>query len=880
MDLADLNREQRMAAETLEGPVLVLAGAGSGKTRALTYRIANLIDHGVAPWHILALTFTNKAAAEMKQRVQQLTGEQAASEAWISTFHSTCARILRRDIEKLGYTRSFAIYDDEDQNTIIRQILKELNIDDRFLPVREVRSRISDAKNRMITPDEWFRTSPRDRRSSQIHDAMTLYEKKLRTLNALDFDDLINKTLELMLDHPPVLSYYRERFQYVLVDEYQDTNKAQYELIRLISLQHRNLCVVGDDDQSIYGWRGADVRNILDFEKDYPDAKVIRLEQNYRSTGIILDAANQVIAHNADRKDKRLWTEAEGGDKIRSYTAVDEQDEALWVAGRIQELRRGGTDIGSVAILYRNNAQSRVVEEMLMRAGIPYRIFGGQKFYERKEVKDILAYLRVIVNPSDDLSLRRIINIPKRAIGETTVQALEAHAAEKGIPLYSTLEDPPEGLNKRARGSLQAFAELMTMLTVMKDSLPLAEYIDYLIDQTGLERQYAKENTEEARSRMENIAEFRGAVTAFAQLSEESSLEDYLENVALVTDLDRSGEAGDTVTMMTLHSAKGLEFDHVFIVGTEENIFPSARSLEDPGRLEEERRLMYVGITRARKALCLTRARERMLYNQFQHNPPSRFIEEIPDRLIQEEGFGARRRPAPRGGTHFESSAGDAAASYGNAPRGGTRFESGAGDAAASYGNAPRGGTRFGISSRAGSDAERFGYYPDDPGSGTRNVGTAPRVPPRGTWGLSPRSATPQASGAPPRSTSPRAGSMTPQELGKPRITLHGKSLDQLPKAAAPKGTALDQIPGVTRGFGSASQPAATGHGVSGASQSAVANRIFEPGERVMHAKFGPGTVLHVEGEGAAARIRVHFDSAGERELSLAIAPIVRYRED
>ena len=871
MDLADLNREQRMAAETLEGPVLVLAGAGSGKTRALTYRIANLIDHGVAPWHILALTFTNKAAAEMKQRVQQLTGEQAASEAWISTFHSTCARILRRDIEKLGYTRSFAIYDDEDQNTIIRQILKELNIDDRFLPVREVRSRISDAKNRMITPDEWFRTSPRDRRSSQIHDAMTLYEKKLRTLNALDFDDLINKTLELMLDHPPVLSYYRERFQYVLVDEYQDTNRAQYELVRLISLRHRNLCVVGDDDQSIYGWRGADVRNILDFEKDYPDAKVIRLEQNYRSTGIILDAANQVIAHNADRKDKRLWTEAEDGDKIRSYTAVDEQDEALWVAGRIQELRRGGTDIGSVAILYRNNAQSRVVEEMLMRAGIPYRIFGGQKFYERKEVKDILAYLRVIVNPSDDLSLRRIINIPKRALGETTVQALEAHAAEKGIPLYSTLEDPPEGLNKRARGSLQAFAELMTMLTVMKDSLPLAEYIDYLIDQTGLERQYAKENTEEAQSRMENIAEFRGAVTAFAQLSEESSLEDYLENVALVTDLDRSGEAGDTVTMMTLHSAKGLEFDHVFIVGTEENIFPSARSLDDPGRLEEERRLMYVGITRARKALCLTRARERMLYNQFQHNPPSRFIEEIPDRLIQEEGFGARRRPVPRGGTHFESSAGDAAASYGKAPRG---------------------GTRFGISSRADSDAERFGYYPDDPGSGNpqasgaspRASSTSPRsafprassTSPRSAVGASPRS----ASGTSPRSAAPRAGSTTLRELGKPRITIHGKSLDQLPKAAAPKGMALDQIPGVTRGFGSASQPAATGHGVSGASQPAATNRIFEAGERVMHAKFGPGTVLRVEGEGAAARIRVHFDSAGERELSLAIAPIVRYRED
>ena len=646
MDLTALNPEQRRAAETLDGPVLILAGAGSGKTRALTYRVANLIDHGVPAWSILVLTFTNKAAREMKDRVMQLIGEEQAEEAWISTFHSTCARILRRDIEKIGYTRSFVIYDDDDQLRVLKEIYKQLNIDDKFIPHREAKGKISDAKNKLMTPDEWFNSSMRDRRTSLIHDIMTAYEKRMKALNALDFDDLLMKTLELLADHPPVLEVYRRRFRYVLVDEYQDTNRTQYELIRLLTAESRNLCVVGDDDQSIYGWRGADIRNILDFEKDYPDAAVIKLEQNYRSTSNILDAANQVIAHNGGRKDKTLWTEHENGEKIRVYCAQDEREEAAWIVQQMQELRKKGVSLGDMAILYRTNAQSRVPEETLMKTGVPYRVFGGQKFYERKEIKDILAYLRVIANPADDISLTRIINVPKRAIGDATVETLAAFAAKEGIPIFSALNDLPDELGSRAKNSVTAFFQLITMLTAMKECMELEEFVDFLIEKTGLEEQYRKEDTDEALNRIENIQEFRGSIREFAQMGEEPTLEAYLENVSLVTDLDRA-ERGSYVLLMTLHSAKGLEFDNVFIPGMEEGIFPSARSVDDDNRLEEERRLMYVGITRARKRLYLSRAEERMMYNQFSHNSPSRFLDEIPARLVQEEY--SRSRPSAYG---------------------------------------------------------------------------------------------------------------------------------------------------------------------------------------------------------------------------------------
>jgi len=645
MDLSMLNPEQRKAAETLEGPVLILAGAGSGKTRALTCRVANLIDHGVPAWRILALTFTNKAAREMRERTEKLVGE-AAGEAWISTFHATCARILRRDIEKLGYSRSFVIYDEDDQGTVLKEVLKRLNIDEKFLPIRELKTRISDAKNKLLGPDEWFAASDRDRRCQMIHDVFVAYEERLKGLNALDFDDLLLKTLELLCDHPPVLDTYRKRFAYVMVDEYQDTNTAQYQLVKLLTAESRNLCVVGDDDQSIYGWRGADIRNILDFEKDYPDATVIKLEQNYRSTANILDAANQVIAHNEGRKEKKLWTEAGEGDKIKLYCAGDERDEAAWVADRIRQLSRQGEGYGQTAILYRTNAQSRVIEEMLMRSSVPYKVFGGTKFYDRREVRDIIAYLRVIVNPADDLSLRRIINVPKRAIGDSTVQELQQHARDNDMPLFAALSDIPESLSSRPRKCVNDFFMLMTMLSAMKETLPLTDFVKTLIDQTGLKAQYQKEDTEEARTRVENIDEFIGAVEEFAHGTENPTLEDYLENVSLVTELDGEGDERGYVTLMTLHSAKGLEFPNVFITGLEEGIFPSGRSLQDDARLEEERRLCYVGITRAQKRLFLSRASQRTIYNQVNHNAPSRFLEEIPPRLLQDDWAEKKERAA------------------------------------------------------------------------------------------------------------------------------------------------------------------------------------------------------------------------------------------
>ena len=655
MNLNDLNPMQRRAAETLEGPVLILAGAGSGKTRTLTYRVANLLEHGVKAWHILALTFTNKAAREMRERIERLAGADAG-EAWIGTFHSICCRILRRDIEKLGYERSFTIYDDDDQQRVIKAVLKELDIDEKFLPPKAVSADISDAKNRLLSPDEWLQRRGGDYRSQKTHDVMTRYEQRLRAANALDFDDLLVKTLQLFVEHPPVLEYYQSRFQYVHVDEYQDTNYAQYQLVSLITRKSRNLCVVGDDDQSIYGWRGADIRNILDFEKDFPDATVIKLEQNYRSTANILDAANQIIAHNEGRKEKELWTEDGEGEKITLYAAADERDEAAWICQRIRQLQRGGTPYGSIAILYRMHALSRVLEETLMRAGIPYHVYGGTRFYDRREVRDVLAYLRVIQNPADDISLSRIINVPKRAIGDSTVEQLTQCARQNDMSLYAAVAAPPDTLASRARKSVNDFSSLIVSLLLAKETLPLSEFVQKVIDDSGLIAQYQKEENEENQARIENIREFMGAVTEFEQKSEDKSLFAFLENVALVTELDNQDSAPSFVTMMTLHSAKGLEYDAVFMSGMEEGIFPSARAMQEDNRVEEERRLCYVGVTRARKLLHLSYARRRMLFNQMQFNAPSCFLQEIPKRLIREEqssaaqsasyGYGA---PAARG---------------------------------------------------------------------------------------------------------------------------------------------------------------------------------------------------------------------------------------
>ncbi len=601
MNLNELNPMQRRAAERLEGPVLILAGAGSGKTRTLTYRVANLLEHGVPAWHILALTFTNKAAREMRERIERLAGADAG-DAWIGTFHSVCCRILRRDIEKIGYDRNFTIYDEDDQQRVIKSLLRELDIDEKFMPPKSVAAAVSDAKNRLMTPDEWLKSAGGDYRSQKIHDVMTRYEQRLKAANALDFDDLLMKTIELFLDHPPVLEYYQQRFSYVHVDEYQDTNYAQYQLVRLLTRESRNLCVVGDDDQSIYGWRGADIRNILDFEKDYPDAFVIKLEQNYRSTANILDAANQIIAHNEGRKEKELWTEGDEGEKIALYSASDEREEAAWIAQRIRQLNRQGIGYGGMAILYRMHALSRVLEETLMRAGIPYRVYGGTRFYDRKEVRDVLAYLRLIENPADDVSLARIINVPKRAIGDSTVEQLQQFARQNDMPLYAAVAAPPDTLGSRAKKSVQAFAAMMAQFLIARETLPLGAFVQKVIDETGMIEQYEKDadNSEENQSRIENIREFMGAVTEFEQKSEDKSLFAFLENVALVTDLDNQESAPNFVTMMTLHSAKGLEYDAVFMSGMEEGIFPSARAMQEDNRMEEERRLCYVGVTRAR----------------------------------------------------------------------------------------------------------------------------------------------------------------------------------------------------------------------------------------------------------------------------------------
>lgn len=651
--LETLNPQQRAAVEQTEGPLLVLAGAGSGKTRVLTCRVAHLMEKGVAPWKILAITFTNKAAREMVERVDALAGERA-KDAWVSTFHSCCARILRRDIEKLGYKREFVIYDEDDKMSVIRAVLKNLQLGDKEFPPKAIKAAISDAKNRMLTPKEWLKDAGENFRNRKIAEAYEKYEHTLRSNNALDFDDLLIKTLELLSEHPPVLEYYQNKFDYVLVDEYQDTNIAQYQFVRLMTGNKRNLCVVGDDDQSIYGWRGADIRNILEFEKDFPDCRVIKLEQNYRSTGNILDAANQVIAHNTGRKEKMLWTQSDSGDKVGLYHALDERDEAAFCALMSKKLISQNTRAGEIAVLYRTNAQSRVLEEAFIRTGVPNRIYGGQRFYDRKEVKDLIAYMRALVNPDDDVSVRRIINEPKRGIGESTIEALAAYAQESDMSLMSAaLDCENAGLSARAEKTVGVFSQLMIELTEAMYTMEMTDFTTALIEKTGYVQALEANKTEENLNRIENIKELEGAVAEYQKLNPEGTLSDFLENVALLTDVDNLNETSGAVTLMTLHSAKGLEFDAVFLVGMEEGVFPLNRALFEEEALEEERRLAYVGITRAKKKLYISHAHTRMLYNARSANQISRFVSEIPQRLILEgaaKGNANVPRPAYRSG--------------------------------------------------------------------------------------------------------------------------------------------------------------------------------------------------------------------------------------
>ena len=647
-DLNKLNPPQREAVLQTEGPLLILAGAGSGKTRVLTYRMAHLIDIGVPAWSILAITFTNKAAREMRQRVDALCGG-GADESWVMTFHACCARILRRDIEKLGYKREFTIYDEDDRLVVIKRLIKSLNINEKDYAPKLVKAVISDAKNRMLSPVEWLSENP-DARSKPYYRLYSEYEKTLKSNNALDFDDLLVKTLELLSEHPPVLESYQRKFRYIMVDEYQDTNAAQYQLVRLLSGENRNLCVVGDDDQSIYSWRGADIRNILSFEKDFPGCKVIKLEENYRSTGNILDAANNVVAHNSSRKAKRLWTESEDGDKIRLFRALDEREEAAFVCDSIDSLIKEGMEPGEIAVLYRTNAQSRVIEEGMVRRGIKYGVYGGLKFYDRKEVKDAVAYLRLLVNPADDVSLRRIINEPKRSIGDSTVETLADYAHKHDLSLMNAvLEADRTGLSGRSVSALKSFSNLIMDLLAKMMELSPGDFMQTLVEDTGLLKQYENGKDPEDESRAENLKELVSAVNEYDRVNPGDGILGFLENVALVTDTDRLDEKSQTVTLMTLHSAKGLEFGAVFMTGLEETIFPISRAMMDDDQLEEERRLMYVGMTRAKRKLYLCCARNRALYNQRMSNPMSRFIGEIPSNLLidaRRASFSSRLTPS------------------------------------------------------------------------------------------------------------------------------------------------------------------------------------------------------------------------------------------
>jgi len=728
--VADLTAPQRQAVEHRGGPLLIVAGAGSGKTRVLTRRIAHLLATGDAtPWSILAITFTNKAADEMRARVTDLVGP-GAERMWVLTFHAACLRLLRANAVAIGYLPGFSVYDDVDSRRVIELLMADEGLDLRRMPPRSVGAQISSAKSRLLSPaafaaDGFGDADPYRRRVATIYER---YEQRLRAANAMDFDDLLCNTVRLLREHPDVLEHYRNRFRHVLVDEYQDTNYVQDEIVRLLCDAHRNVCVVGDADQSIYRFRAADVRNILDFEEHYPDATVVLLEQNFRSTQTILDAANAIIANNPATHRKHLFTEGDQGARITRYRAADERDEASWVAASVLRLRTDASlRWGDVAIFYRTNAQSRVLEDELVRADIPYRVVGGTRFYDRREVKDVLAYLRLIANPLDEVAARRVVNVPKRGIGATSVTRLGAYAAAERISFCSAIERAGEaGLTAKALRGAVELHELLEALVAMRDDVGPGQLVDEVVERTGYGALLEAEGTDEAWSRRENLAEL--AVAA----SEYETLEGFLERMALVADSDELDLSGGRVSLMTLHVAKGLEFDAVFLTGMEEGVFPHTRSLDDPFALEEERRLCYVGVTRARRHLSVSHAWSRSMFGATVHGIPSRFLTELPEGLLEDVSPPAWRL----------------------------------------------------------ARAELPGSLAKDPDGGR-------------TFGA----------GAPPPA-----------------------------------------------------RPASTGAELLG----------LAPGDRVLHERWGPGTVLSVEGEGAQARGRVRFEGLGDKQLLFSMAPLTR----
>ena len=641
--LKGLNDKQYEAVVNTEGPCLVIAGAGSGKTKVLTHKIAYLIgEKGAKPWDILAITFTNKAANEMKERIANLVGDDA-KDIWMGTFHSICVRILRRFIDRIGFDSSFIIFDTSDQRTLVKNCMKDLAIDDKLFNDRSVLSEISNAKNEMLEPEQYTARANSDFRKEKIATVYELYQKRLKENNAIDFDDIINYTIKILMENPDVLEYYANKFKYVLVDEYQDTNKAQFTLVTLLASKNGNITVVGDNDQGIYSFRGADISNILNFERDFPGTKIIKLEQNYRCTGNILKAANSVIKNNEVKYKKELWTQNEEGNLPKVYQADNEYDEATYIVTEIEHLKREEYyKYSDFAILYRMNTQSRAIEDILRRENVPYKIVGGLKFYERKEIKDIIAYLRLIQNSADNLSLKRIINEPKRGIGKTSLEKIEALAEQNETSMYEVIKHADQyGLNRVFLNSRE-FVNVIEELKDKKDELVISELIKTTLKKTGYTKALEEENTIEAENRIENLEEFLTVAIEFEEEYAENSLSQFLEGITLSSDIDNVEEDEDSVTLMTLHSAKGLEFPVVFLVGMEEGIFPGYKSISEPKELEEERRLCYVGITRAKEHLYLTCSKQRTIFGSTSYNPVSRFLKEIPEDLLEgyKEAFG------------------------------------------------------------------------------------------------------------------------------------------------------------------------------------------------------------------------------------------------
>ncbi len=811
-----LNEQQKEAVFQTEGPVLILAGAGSGKTRVLTHRIAYLIDRcNVNPWNIMAITFTNKAAGEMRERVDDIVGFGSES-IWVSTFHSSCVRILRRYIDKLGYDNNFTIYDTDDQKTVIKDICKRLEIDTKMLKERTIMSAISSAKNECISPLEYEMNAGGDFTLKKISKVYTEYQRVLKKSSALDFDDLLVKAVELFKACPDVLEYYQNRFQYIMVDEYQDTNTVQFEFIRLLSAKLRNLCVVGDDDQSIYKFRGANIRNILDFEKVYPEAKVIKLEQNYRSTQNVLDAANHVIRHNIGRKEKALWTDKGAGNLIHFKQFDTAYDEAQFITDDIRKKKQEReADYGECAVLFRTNAQARLLEERFVISGIPYNVVGGVNFYARKEIKDLLAYLKTVDNGKDDVAVKRIINIPKRGIGATTIARVQDYADERQISFYDALREAEQIMTiGKSASKLEPFVMLIQGFRGKLEYYGVTELLKDIIDTTGYVKALEESDEEDAEARIENIEEFINKAIAYEESHDEPTLSEFLEEVALVADIDGVSEDENKVLLMTMHSAKGLEFPHVYIAGMEDGVFPSYMTItaDDPAEIEEERRLAYVGITRAKKDLTLTCARARMLRGETQYNMVSRFLKEIPEELLDHKLPSVKRREWE------EAPADESRRSHFREKPFGGNF-----------------GSEFGSRESRGFGSRENGGFGSREGAGFGGKSMS------SVGGLG-------------------AGIGSTRPANDPRLGARPKAI------VAPRRTAEENRPFFTKGAGT----------LGGVSKGApvTGKPDYEVSDRVKHIKYGEGTVLKMEEGTRDYQVTVDFDTAGTKVMYAAFAKL------